>query len=311
MGDGRDRGDGASVTVTVPHQSRPLGWVLVAIGWPLRLVVILLLLAEHLHTTLRSVGTIGLAVFAASFVLPVPLYFLAAWTRRRGRRHLTVALVEDELGEGPFVLYLRSFSDDPQRARLAPSLLAAIGGPARSLLSDEEQLAHSVRWFGPMVAVGRPRERLPYAGASRVYLPDTGWRETVVRLMSTTQLLLVGLGPGEQLRWELEQAAVHVPPQRIILLVPYDENAYAELREAVRARGALPQPLPAVPPPKRRRRYRYGIRGAVHFDADWAPQFVSFATAYPHPGRRITYSFLTRFSEKFGELGRSPRGKEH
>ena len=55
-------------------------------------------------------------------------------------------------------------------------------------------------------AVGRPRDRMPQLGASRLYVPDGEWQDKVGKLMQDSGLVLVlahqttgGLG------WEIDQ----------------------------------------------------------------------------------------------------------
>ncbi|MGW7638327.1 hypothetical protein [Streptomyces decoyicus] len=121
-------------------------------------------------------------------------------------------------GRAP-VLYLRSFQDDkPASTRDG----FPMGGVARYLAieSHEELLTVALGAVGPVIAVGRPNERLPPLGASRLYFPSRRWRSAVMYLMSKSQLVVIRLGPGEELWWEFSQAVHNLPPTKVLALVP-------------------------------------------------------------------------------------------
>ncbi|WP_051829896.1 MULTISPECIES: hypothetical protein [Streptomyces] len=111
------------------------------------------------------------------------------------------------------VLYLRSFGDDETAAEVDD------GGEV-NLHTREEQLAAALGAVGPVIAVGRPGEPLPQLGASRFYLPPDDWKPTVLRLMEMSQLIVLRLGQGDGLWWEIEQARTTQPAAKLILLAP-------------------------------------------------------------------------------------------
>jgi hypothetical protein len=57
-----------------------------------------------------------------------------------------------------------------------------------------------------MVALGRPRERLPKPGAVRIYAPDGKWKDLVDHELSRARLVILRIGTTEGLRWETERA---------------------------------------------------------------------------------------------------------
>jgi len=109
--------------------------------------------------------------------------------------------------QSPPVLYLRSFDDDRRGAQL------------RGGLTEEEHLGHVLGQIGPFVAVGRPGEPLPEAGASRFYLADADWQVTVRNLMQTARLVVIRTGRTQGLGWEVKEAVRLLAPERLILLV--------------------------------------------------------------------------------------------
>ena len=87
------------------------------------------------------------------------------------------------------VLYLRSFTDDEAAGR------------RYGKLTEEEQLAKALAWFGPLLAVGHPGERLPHVGAQRIYLADDVWQPRVTELMKTASLVVIRTGSSQGFRW--------------------------------------------------------------------------------------------------------------
>lgn len=152
---------------------------------------------------------------------------ILANTRRRSARDAAAAMLAD--GRRP-VLYLRSFADDHTSATVDRPL-GSWEVTVLSLQSREEQLAGALSVFGPVIAVGRPGEPLPYLGAARFYLPDDQWRSEVRRLMELSQLIVLRLGPGEGLWWEVEQARGTQPARKLVLLIPGEWAGLADRLE--------------------------------------------------------------------------------
>jgi len=175
------------------------------------------------------------------------------------------------------VLYLRSFRDDVRARSEAPNsfredllVSPALPPPVRSF-SEEEHLAMAMRRIGPFIALGEPGEGTPQPGASRFYLTVTEWRPVVAELMSAARLVLLRIGATDGLWWEIEYALTTLSPTRVAILLPPDEQDYAEFR--VRTATLFAQPLPPYPPGG----FRGLPRGLLHFERDWTPRIVSFA----------------------------------
>lgn len=279
-------GMGAVRTPGRQRQSRTLGTLMVLTGW--LLLPVGALFEFMCFGAMRPggqkppwsplvggvLGLIGLGVVLG-----------ARYLLRQGKRHLSpVTTLAEVLRDPPFVLYLRTFTDDPRLAAVTPqaNLRSTFGdehNTAQSLRTEEEQLQVAIRPFGSMVTVGRPGEQLPPVGARRLYLEDGEWQQGVLQLMAEageSGLVLMGAGPGAALQWELAQAVALVPPQRLVLVVPMEAEAYEPFR---RQAGALfPASLPDYPAAPRLRKYAAKIKGAVYFDPDWTPHFVRFDT---------------------------------
>ncbi|MET9296821.1 transferase [Streptomyces sp. NPDC003077] len=155
------------------------------------------------------------AAFAVSLGAGLAALGAGVWilrrTRPRSARGAAQALLAD--GRAP-VLYLRSFADDDTAARVDDS------APYVNIHTREEQLAGALGTVGAVITVGRPGEPLPRLGAARFYLPPDDWQPAVLRLMELSQLIVLRLGLGEGLWWEVRQARATQPARKLVLLAP-------------------------------------------------------------------------------------------
>jgi TM2 domain-containing membrane protein YozV len=121
----------------------------------------------------------------------------------------------------PPVLYLRSFEADPQMVVTGHSRAARAAGllSYATSVSPEQELAFILERVGPVIAIGKPGERLPELGAARRYVADDQWREVVHRMMRDAALVVIRAGETENLWWEIEQALALCLPGRVILVV--------------------------------------------------------------------------------------------
>ncbi|MEU9040467.1 MULTISPECIES: transferase [unclassified Kitasatospora] len=189
----------------------------------------------------------GLAALAAGFLI---LRRTRPYAARPAARALLLS------GRQP-VLYLRSFGDDDSAAQVDD--VAEI-----NLHTREEQLAGALGAVGPVIAVGRPEERLPHLGAARFYLPLDDWKPTVLRLMDLSQLIVLCLGQGDGLWWEVEQARTTQPAKKLVLLVP--GGAPSDL--VARLSAYLPEPVPS----EGSGTGEHWISAVIVFDDSWTPR---------------------------------------
>jgi hypothetical protein len=206
----------------------------------------------------------------ATFNLIGPLLFgavgglcLAVAKRMRARRNLET---QADDARAP-VVYLRSFHVDK---RLARRPLAV--GRVVSLRTEEEQIAEALRELGPVVAVGRPGERLPRLGAQRVYVNDADWHQQILSWFKRAVLVVIHVPPKptEGLTWEIEQGLSVVSLDRLVFLVSRDVTSLQWLNQKLRDHG-----VPGRPPTTLRRvPYRSRISGIIHFvhgEAEFRP----------------------------------------
>ncbi|MEV0677748.1 hypothetical protein AB0I60_14610 [Actinosynnema sp. NPDC050436] len=253
---------------TRARQSPARGWLLRAVGWPAVFAGLALLLVAQTgaggdpHPLVRPVvcalGGAALLAFGRRAVV-------------RGRRHAVEVLpsLDGLPADRPVVLFLRSFTDDRGFAsQQRGEVPLDHWGTTRT---EEEQLAAALAPFGRMVALGQPGEPLPPPGASRAFASDEAWREQVLAGLDRARLVLLAAGPGESLRWEVEQVVAKVPAERVVLLVCRDAAQYRSFRAAT---GPLfPRGLPEYrsrSPLLAAGTHAY-TRAVVRFEADWTP----------------------------------------
>jgi hypothetical protein len=163
------------------------------------------------------------------------------------------------------VVYLRSFHVDKRLARRPLAI-----GRVVSFHTEEEQLVEALREIGPVVAIGRPGERLPRLGARRVYAGDAEWQEQILSWFAGASLVVIYVPskPTEGLAWEIEQSLSVVPLDRVVFLISKDRDSLSWLNRKLQDRG-----LSTVVVSRRRRTpYRSRISGIAYFN-DGRPEF--------------------------------------
>ena len=271
-----------------PRQSRSRGARLRSVAKLLRIsstvsvivsIFIIIMTDQAPSVIWGTVSFIGLIVFMAGFAT-------ARRLKKTAKRHLALtasqAMTQDPR---PAVLYLRSFSDEPHTQRIR--LGGWLGGYPD--FAEEELLIPEMAKVGPFVAVGRPGDRLPQLGANRLYINDAEWTSVVLRLMDEAAGVVIRIGPGGGLAWEIRQAVLRIPPERLAFMIPRDLRAYYFFKS--QADPLLPQPLPSHPyvsrwqhrpPPIQRQRQEepspegFNLLGYLHFAPNWSPQFEFF-----------------------------------
>jgi hypothetical protein len=85
----------------------------------------------------------------------------------------------------------------------------------------EETLVRLFNRVGPCVAIGIPGEPLPEVGADRVYVSDSDWQCAVRYLMLRCAAVVMTVGEGTGLAWEINRVFEIVPSNRILFCVPH------------------------------------------------------------------------------------------
>ena len=209
-------------------------------------------------------------------VIGIGLMLVVMALFRRSRRHEAVSAAQAMADDPrPPVLYLRSFQDDGSvliEDQGLPGMQALTR--ATSPVSSEEELARILQNIGPVVAIGKPGEKLPELGAARLYVNHDEWQAVVGALMKQAALVVVRVGRSPGVLWEIGQALTQIPRERLALVMLGDEplSPPVAARLAPALGGALPAALASprrsgwlgrlVSNPKRR------IGGVVCFTPD-------------------------------------------
>jgi hypothetical protein len=175
---------------------------------------------------------------------------------RRLRARLDLARQADD--ERAPVVYLRSFDVDRRLSRRPLAI-----GRVLASRTEEEQLVVALRESGPVVALGRPGERLPRLGAQRVYVEDAEWRQQILSWFARAALVVIHIPakPTEGLTWEVEHVLGSVALDRLVFLVTRDASSLEWLNQRLRDHGLTARQL------KKSWRAPYGSRiaGIVYF----------------------------------------------
>ncbi len=118
--------------------------------------------------------------------------------------------------KGPFVLYLRSFIDD--------QITKNNDAPINDNRSEEEVLVSILSDIAPVYAIGNPADKQAPIGASRIYVNNEHWKETVEWLAQRAVLLALRIGKTDSFWWEVEMALKTVPLHKIFFVVPYSNT---------------------------------------------------------------------------------------
>jgi TM2 domain-containing membrane protein YozV len=149
----------------------------------------------------------------------------------------------------PPVLYLRSFGVDDQLALAARGRWAWLARrfTYTAAVGPEQELAFILEQVGPVVAIGKPGERLPELGAARRYVGDDEWRGVVAGFMADASLVVIRAGETANVWWETEQALTRCPPERVILVALGSPTSLAAFEQRFTATFGTPVPATLLP----------------------------------------------------------------
>ena len=171
------------------------------------------------------------------------------------------------------ILYLRSFLHDPLAAfsendtTLAKYL--SLGIPL-NLNSEEEQIAFAVNKFGPLIAIGDPKESIPQLGASRVYTEHESWKDVVINLIKLSQLVILRVGDTPGFWWEVEMVLKNKSPLKLIFLLPNSKKQYNIFKEKFESISSYRLPLDYDPSEIRNQTFS----AVLKFSSTWTPSII-------------------------------------
>jgi hypothetical protein len=185
--------------------------------------------AAKIPTTLTSL----FVLLAIAFVFTeFAMYLVRTWWQCNHQSTVEEAIKHDPR---PPILYLRPFKADGIRfsslrvwADRANRFVNSINinrmmyadEPPASLRTGEELIVSLIDPLGPVVAVGKPGERVPPVGAARLYLGDE-WRDVVRDYMKRSQLVILFAGSTTHFAWEIGQLFRQDPFVPIFLFLPF------------------------------------------------------------------------------------------
>jgi TM2 domain-containing membrane protein YozV len=216
------------------------------------------------------------------------------------------------------VVYLRSFGVDDQFQITTSGLWARIMALLNYVasVSPEQEMAFFMERIGPVVAIGKPGERLPELGAARLYVEDDEWRRVVGNFMNDAALVVIRAGETANLWWETEEALTRCSPERVMIVALEPPGTLATFeRRFTETFGK-----PAAPPPVPRSRilatflrllFPFVRSGGtiIYFDQHARPHEVPLVYRYTWSGvvlspyRPYRDSFRAAFSTVFAKLG--------
>lgn len=140
----------------------------------------------------------------------------------KAKRLATLSVTEARsLDSRPPVLLLRSFRDDMTPLwRTTDSRAWMRSIIHRHYFTLEEAAEDTLSSFGPVIAIGRPGETLPPAGAAREYVSNEAWRGRIKEHIAEARLIVVILGDGEGLQFEYRALRELDVLSRVFILFP-------------------------------------------------------------------------------------------
>jgi hypothetical protein len=241
--------------------------------------------------SMRSIaGAAWIILGVMAIIGLLAVYFLGQLLDRRGERYQALSAADAMSQDSrPPVLYFRSFFDEPRTRRIRTRVGSSVNYSYGR--SEEEYLRPEILKVGPFVAVGRPGDPLPHLGANRLYVDDADWQAAVLRLMDGAAGAVIRVGPGEGLSWEIQQAVLRFPPERLVFVVPRDPHQYSWFKAQIDP--YLPRPLPWHPDVEARnwfdraRQIRFQLLGFLYFASDWSGYFELFS--FPQEENRVKF----------------------
>lgn len=155
----------------------------------------------------------GLIIFSISLIL---FSWLLGVYKKITRIKRTKSTIKSEDVIRPFILYLRSFADEKSTKKRIRRLSDS--------RSEEEMLIDSFSDIAPVYAIGDPADKkMPY-GATRIYVDDAIWKNTVEKLSQNAEIVILRLGQTNNFWWEVNMALKKVPIEKIVFVIPWCKN---------------------------------------------------------------------------------------
>ncbi len=134
----------------------------------------------------------------------------------------------------PPVLYLRSFNDEVEDRSMAKYVKNISTSNKKDLaltmpsvgFREQDALGYVFRKIGPYIALGKPGEKLPELGSSKIYVPNESWQNAIRDYFKKSILIIFRAGKTEGLKWELQELVQTVAPRKIVMILPVSDDEY-------------------------------------------------------------------------------------
>ena len=126
-----------------------------------------------------------------------------------------------KLQENAPILFLRSFRDDQLCMHRKPqNIIARLFDLWSFRRNVDELLIDEFAQFGPVIAIGNPRDKSVKFGAQRRFATDDTWRNIVSKAAESSQAIIVSASDTEGLLWEYELIKKNGYLDKTIFLFP-------------------------------------------------------------------------------------------
>jgi hypothetical protein len=121
----------------------------------------------------------------------------------------------------PPVVFLRAFDQDAEKLKAQskdPLVKFPAGcGEAHTL---DELLLENASVYGPVIAIGDPRDPTPPLGAARIFVPGGGneWQHVVTSLLGASSAVVMCPSTSEGVKWELDLISDAIGRLKVIYL---------------------------------------------------------------------------------------------
>lgn len=213
-------------------------WPFQIIAWTSIIVLFTGILASVIYQYIEAITGPGLATFDHRVRKRIALL-------EGSEKKLETSAEEVSSANQMPLLYLRSFNAD--------NVAASIHG----WLTEEEQLVKALTRIGALLTVGRPGEKLPEAGARRIYFNDHEWQSNISELIRRARLVIMRAGCTQSLSWEASEVARLASPLNILIVAEDKQSLLLVANKMLEAAG----------------------KQRVKFYWQWGPRIGSIATA--------------------------------
>ena len=193
---------------------------------------------------------VGAVAVAVAGVLAIGMGLRMAKKGRALRSTSATEAVEKD--RRPPILFLRAFNLDDQDPGV------------------EQSLVFALKQAGPVIAIGKPGESVALPGAHRDYVSDDDWQDQVLGMIDGCRFTAWVYGSTEGLKWEIRNLVKTLPPEKIVIVLPWWDVPVEKRADLWReARATLDEVLPMQLPEE------CGAALFVRFGPDWTPALVS------------------------------------